>query len=106
MGPLKDTIRALAGPLEVEVRRGYGDTAVIGQSIGEYARAWAERARKAVRTRAARELLGKIRRLLGDYARCDAKGRRERVEEARRLLEELGKQSGSSARQAQRGVSS
>ena len=72
MEPLKEIVRALAGPLEVEVRGGYGDTAVIGQSIGEYARAWGERARKAVQGRAARELLGSICGVLGDYARCDA----------------------------------
>jgi len=101
MEPLKETIRALAGPLEVEVRGRYGDTAVIGQSIGEYARAWEQRARKAVRSRAARELLGKICETLADYAGCDAKGRQERVEEARRLLEELGREGGGAGRDRQ-----
>ncbi len=90
MESLKEMVRALAGPLEAETRGGYGDRAVIGQSIGEYARGWGERTRKAVRGRAARELCGRICEVLGDYGECDVEGRRERVEEAQRLLEGLG----------------
>ena len=42
MADLKTMVRALAGPLEVEARRGYRDTAIIGQSLGRYVRGWAE----------------------------------------------------------------
>lgn len=47
MADTKAIIRALAGPLEAEKRRGYRDTAIIGLSLGEYVQNWAETAREA-----------------------------------------------------------
>ena len=48
MSQFKPVIRSLAGPLEVEASNGYADAAVIGQSIGQYVRGWAQRAEAAL----------------------------------------------------------
>jgi ATP-dependent DNA helicase RecG len=85
---IEETIRKLAGPLEVEARKGYRDVAVIGQSISEYALGWAERAARAAQEGARQRCL-EIGEALADYARCDAEGRRARVERALRMLAQL-----------------
>jgi ATP-dependent DNA helicase RecG len=86
---LKEIVRALAGPLQAEARKGYRDTAVIGVSIAEYARRWAERALALVETEAGRKRCRKIRETLADYARSDAEQRKPRVEGALGLLAQL-----------------
>lgn len=97
---LKEVARALAGPLEAEARNGYRDQAVIGQSIAEYARAWGERARRAAAGDGAQALCQRITQTLQDYGRCRAEGRRERAEEAQRLLERLAETPGGPSREA------
>ncbi len=89
MAELKALTRWLEGPLELEERKGYPDTAVIGRSIGEYARGWAEKAAAACEE-THRRTLARIAKVLGDYHDCDAEGRRKRIELARALLAELG----------------
>lgn len=88
-------MRSLTGPLNLEARNGYPDTAVIGHSIGEYARAWAERAKAACREMedgAGGKLLpyeqafDGIATELGDYRQLNRADRQERVEKARELL--------------------
>lgn len=83
-------IRSLAGPLEVEASKGYPDAAVIGQSIGEYARGWAKRAKGVLGGSEEHRMAEQIARALADYRECDAGGRRKRVEKARALLRRLG----------------
>ena len=90
----KALIRSLAGPLEVEAGNGYPDAAVIGQSIGEYARGWEKRAKAAYEGDAERDVIGQIVKALKDYRECDARGRRQRVEKARELLRTLGNDGG------------
>ena len=85
MDDLSEVMRRLAGPLEVEARRGYPDAAVIGQSIGEYARGWVERAGEVAKGPQKRTV-SRIAALLGDYGECDVEGRKQRVEKALRLL--------------------
>ncbi len=75
-------VRSLAGPLELEARRGYPDSAVIGMSIGAYAREWARRAGEAVGAARCDEIC----RALTDYGACDVEGREKRASEALRLL--------------------
>ena len=74
MDDLREVVRRLAGPLEVEARRGYPDAAVIGQSVGEYARGWVERAREMAKGQQKRTV-SRIAALLGDYGECDVEGR-------------------------------
>jgi len=85
-GDLAGLVRSLAGPLELEARRGYPDAAVIGMSIGAYAREWARRAGVALEAAAAKECCEEICRALADYGGCDAKGREKRASEALRML--------------------
>jgi len=85
MDDLREVVRRLAGPLEVEARRGYPDAAVIGQSVGEYARGWVERAREIVKGQQKRAI-SRVGTLLGDYGECDVEGRKQRVEKALGLL--------------------
>ena len=89
MAELREIVRALAGPLEVERRQRYADSAVLGASLAEYARSWAERAQRQLESPSARERCVQISDLLADYGDCDRKGRGERVEGAQRLLAEL-----------------
>ena len=72
----------------MEARRGYPDAAVIGQSVGEYARGWAERAGEMAKGRQKRTV-SRIAAALGDYGECDMEGRKQRVEAALNLLGEL-----------------
>ncbi len=98
MSKMSALVRALLGPLELEARKGYPDEAVMGQSIGQYARGWAARARAEVTGRR-KGVISKVAALLGDYGKCDAEARRERAEEARRLLMGLdGKRGAESGR--------
>jgi ATP-dependent DNA helicase RecG len=85
----RETVRALAGPLEVEARGGYRDAAVVGLSIGEYVGTWGARARRVLRSRAALAHCAKVEEVLASYQACDAAARRERVDSALRLLAEL-----------------
>ena len=87
---LSGLIRSLAGPLELEAKRGYPDAAVIGRSIGAYARDWAARAVECATSDEARQRLREVGRLLEGYGKCDADGRRQRVEQAVQVLGELG----------------
>ena len=93
-GMAKDGIaelaRALSGPLEVEAREGYRDAAVIGQGIGEYARKWAERAKKVVRSEADRARCGEIAECLGGYGGGGVDERRRMARKAKALLGALG----------------
>lgn len=89
MTPLAAIIRELAGPLRVEVRKGCPDGAVLGMSIGEYARTWAERAKEIASTTGGRARCTKIARLLAAYGRSGTDTRRKRVEQALALLAEL-----------------
>ncbi len=116
MADLKTMVRALAGPLEVEARRGYRDTAIIGQSLGLYARGWAENAEAALRQaqghpersrgaalaetgegapRRGKEeapalrSVRELRQLLSEYGGLGPEAREQKVKAARRLLAEL-----------------
>ncbi|MFB3880199.1 MAG: ATP-dependent DNA helicase RecG [Armatimonadota bacterium] len=89
MTDLRALLRSLAGPLELEARKGYPDAAVMGQSIGEYARGWARRAVEALGDSDGRTI-AEIANALEGYDGCDADGRRKRVEQARELLAKLG----------------
>ena len=89
MDDFRQIVRSLQGPLEVEARNGYPDTAVIGASIAGYARAWAERAGAAADRDGLRARCAQIRDLLADYARSDPEGRRSRADGALKLLAEL-----------------
>ncbi len=93
MSDLRDVIRALSGPLEIEEREGYRDAAIIGRSIGEYARAWAERARDAVPGEAERGAIASITETLANYEESDEKNRERSVAAARRRLRTLGQSS-------------
>ncbi len=93
MSDLRDVIRALSGPLEIEAREGYRDAAIIGRSISEYARAWAEHARDAVPREAERRAIARIEETLADYEESDEKKRERSVGVARRLLRTLGRSS-------------
>jgi len=87
---VNDIIRELAGPLRVEGRTGYRDTTIIGSSIGDYARAWAGRAREAGLSEEQRARCGEISVLLADYRKMSAAARKPRVAQALRLLGEMG----------------
>jgi len=89
-GDLATVLRLLAGPLELEARKGYRDAAVIGQSISDYARAWAERASDLLDREADRRCCAAIREALAGYGRCSPEERRRRAAEALRLLQQLG----------------
>jgi len=111
MVDLKALLRSLAGPLELEASNGYPDAAVIGQSIGDYARGWAQRA-AGMCGEADKATIAEIAKALRGYRGCDVDRRRERVERARELLEMMGAEtpvydsrsggSGASARQQRR----
>ena len=90
MPDVNDIIRELAGPLRVEGRTGYRDTTIIGSSIGDYARAWAGRAREAGLSEEQRARCGEISVLLADYRKMSAAARKPRVAQALRLLGEMG----------------
>jgi ATP-dependent DNA helicase RecG len=102
MPDFKALVRSLLGPLELEASKGYPDAAVIGQSIGQYARGWGRRAKAALRLRsgqacqgdAERDLVGRIVKALAGYRQCDARRRRECVDRARELLRTLGADGG------------
>ena len=87
MPEMKDIVRALLGPLEVEEREGYRDRAVLRQSIGEYARGWAERAHEVLGDGEEWERVNRAAKALRGYRGCDAAGRKRLVGEARRMLE-------------------
>ena len=91
MPDVNDIIRELTGPLRVEGRTGYRDTTIIGASIGDYARAWAGRAREAGVSEAQRARCGEISVLLAEYRKLGPQGRKQRVEQALGLLGEMGK---------------
>ena len=97
MSDLNDLIQMLAGPLRLESRKSYADTAVLGTSIGVYARQWARRAQRVVTDPARKAICRKIRDTLSDYASSDAQGRRRRAEEALRLLSDLAPGKGGAA---------
>ncbi len=89
---MRDTqqiVRALAGPLDIEIREGYRDTAVIGRSLGDYARDWAERARAALSQPDQETILSSVERALSGYRTADRDARRASVDEAQELLSEL-----------------
>ncbi len=88
MGELKELIKTLLGPLEVEAKRGYRDNAIIGQSLGEYAQGWAERAK--AQSSDNRAAITKIVKALADYRDCRIEERKQRVTVARGVLEGLG----------------
>ncbi len=85
----EEIVRALAGPLEVEMREGYRDTAVIGHSLGEYVRAWAERARTALTDPGEEAVVSRVEATLAAYQSADGRARRASVDEAQQLLTEL-----------------
>ncbi|HEY3323745.1 MAG TPA: ATP-dependent DNA helicase RecG [Planctomycetota bacterium] len=74
----------LRKPLELELARGCPDTAIVGRSIGEYTRLWAERLRDA-REEDTRLALS-LARGLRDYATMPVSERRRRVVAAIDLL--------------------
>ena len=81
-----DFVKALRGPLEVEARTGYRDAAVIGQSVADYARAWAARADAAGLPSTAAALAAQIADLLAAYGSATPAQRRTQVAKAKRLL--------------------
>ena len=92
MSEFRDIVQSLAGPLALEAKRGYPDTAVIGQSIADYARGWAERAVNAAPSDAVRERCQQIRWELALYSRADAPDREASVRKALRLLGQLDRE--------------
>jgi len=89
MSDLKTIVRALAGPLEAEAQTGYGDAAIIGQGIGQYSRAWAERAWRVMESEEQRKQCLRVRELLGDYGGLAPPQRERCVEAALGLLSQL-----------------
>ncbi len=90
---LSQLVRALTGPLKLEAKKGYPDTAVIGRSIEEYAREWAGRAVGVLGTNEGKQRCEAAASALAGYKKCRAAGRRARAEKALKLLEGLdGKQ--------------
>jgi ATP-dependent DNA helicase RecG len=82
-------VEQLTGPLKAEARAGYRDSAVLGQSIAQYARAWAKRAKEALPTPAARRQGAAVSRLLAGYETLSPEQREERVTTALKRLETL-----------------
>ncbi|MHB9026222.1 MAG: ATP-dependent DNA helicase RecG [Armatimonadota bacterium] len=75
--PMTGFWQQLRKPLELELTRGCPDTAIVGKSIGEYTRLWAERLRdgREEETRLALSLARGLR----DYATMPVAERRRRV---------------------------
>jgi len=88
MPNLQAIIRELAGPLRAEGRTGYRDTTIIGTSLGDYARAWAERAASELGD-APRSVCARVGTALAEYGRCDPEERRKLATGALQALEEL-----------------
>ena len=102
MGEIEDVARALAGPLELEIQKGYPDTAVIGRSIGEYARVWAAEASSSQCPDTKLKLITRVAELLAGYAQWDVETRRVRVGKAKALLAKLDGRAHKARHQRQR----
>jgi ATP-dependent DNA helicase RecG len=88
MHDIEPIVRELAGPLHAEVRKGCPDATIIGKSLADYVRSWAQRA-AAVLPAEQRGSCGEIGRLLADYPRLAPDARQEKVKAALRVLDQL-----------------
>jgi len=89
MDAIEDVVRALSGPLELEMQKGYPDMAVIGRSIGEYVCVWAEEACSAQRPDWESKAISRVAELLVGYDQWDVETRRAHVDKAKALLAKL-----------------
>ena len=85
---LAQIARSLAGPLALEAARGCPDTAVIGISIAEYARRWAERAAAAAPSEVHRACCLRLGELLAAYPQSGPEHRRRLIAQALALLDQ------------------